>query len=223
MLTSLSPSWFAGYDVLLEAGFAIAALIIALVAFQIYRLTDQKQVRLFGISFLLISISYVLQSILNLLVVTRADQVACGIVAQQSVNLFGAYGLYARMILMIAGLVLLAYMTLKIEKIRVFWLLFTLTTLGMIFSISPLHAFFATSTFLLAIVLWHFVNNYRHTKQAMTLLTAIAFAFLLFGNLHFLLSVNHELYYAIGHILEFAAYLLILINLHMVLRNGKKA
>jgi hypothetical protein len=50
----------------------------------------------------------------------------------------------------------------------------------------------------------------------------LAFTFLLFGSLHYLLSVDHAIYYVIGHVLELFAYLCILANLIMVLRHGKK-
>ena len=220
-LISFSPDWFYGYDVALEIGFAITALIIALFAFSIYRATDQKQVRVFGFAFLLISCSYVLQSALNFLVVTNADHYVCSGLGFTSLDLFGTYGIYAHMVLMTAGLTLLTYMTFRIEKLLVLWIMLALAFIAIFMGANPLHSFFLISTILLAIILWHFMRNYIETRQTKTLLVVLAFVFLLFGSLHFILSVDHELYYAIGHVLELFAYVLILANLYLVL-HGKK-
>src|SRR3989338_6048850 len=44
-----------------------------------------------------------------------------------------------------------------------------------------------------------------------------------FGKIHFLFALDHGTYYVVGHVLELAAYLLILANLILVLRHDKKA
>jgi hypothetical protein len=221
-LVSFSPAWFYGYDVALEVGFAVSALIIALFAYRIYRTTDQRQVLLFGSAFLLISFSYFMQSLLNLLIVTGADTSPCCGLTAANISMLGAYGTLAYILLMISGLTVLAYMTLRVERLRVLWLMLILAIIAIIFSISPLYSFFMLSTILLAVVLWHYVRNYQQSRQTKTLLVVLAFGFLLFGSLHFMLSVDHALYYAIGHILEMIAYMLILANLYLVL-YGKKA
>jgi len=221
-LLSFSPPWFYGYDVVLEIGFALTALIIAFFAFKIFHITDQRPVWLFGISFLLIAISYVIQSLLNLLIVTQTDTFVCNALKLPYISLFGTYGIFVHMLFMTAGLVLLTYMSFKIEKPRVLWVLLSVALIAIFSSVSPLHVFFLLSTTFLAIILWHFISNYRQTRQMATLLVVLAFAFLLFGSVHFLISVDHELYYAIGHVLELFAYMLILANLYVVLSHGKK-
>lgn len=222
-LLSLSPEWFYGYDVALEAAFAIVAMIIAIFALRMYRTTGQKQVRLLGIAFALISTSYIIQSVLNLLIVTKKDQQVCAALNLSSSALIGTYGIYAHVLFMTAGLCVLAYMTLRIDRVRTLALLLTIALIGIFSSVSPLHTFFLISTILLAIILWHFISSYLRTRQNITLLVVLAFGFLLFGSLHFMLAVNHATYYALGHVLELIAYGLILANLYLVVRHGKKA
>ena len=55
--------------------------------------------------------------------------------------------------------------------------------------------------------------NFMKSKQPRQLFIILAFAFLLFGRAHFVLAVNHSLFYVIGHVLELFAYALILANL----------
>ena len=215
-LTYLAPSWFFGYDVILELLFAIIALTVSVFAFKIYKATVQKQIKLFGISFAFISISYFIQSFFNYLIISKTNENVCRILNLQSTFWFNSIGLYAHIFFMTIGLVVLAYMTFKTEKIRILWLMLTISLLGIFLSINKLYMFFLFSTIYLVFLSWHFIHNYLHNRQKKTLFIAIAFLFMLFGSMHFLVSVNHQLFYVIGHILELFAYLLIFYNFYSV-------
>jgi hypothetical protein len=76
-----------------------------------------------------------------------------------------------------------------------------------------LYVFYMVSSILLIFILIQLIANYMKNKQARQLFVIVGFAFLLFGRAHFVLAVNHSLFYAIGHILELFAYALILANL----------
>lgn len=207
-----SPVWFVGYDVVLEAAFAVISLVISVFAFKIHKLSGQRQVRLLGLSFLFISLSYFIQSIFNYFIISRSNQII----------LFDFLGVYAHMIFMTAGLVTLVYMTFKIEKLRLI-LFLALTSFFTIFlSRTVLYSFYVMSTFYLAFISWHFIKNYLDNKQAKTLLTASAFILLFFGSAHFILAVDHQLFYVLGHLLELFAYLLILLNLYLVIKGDPK-
>lgn len=215
-LTYLAPSWFYGYDVALELLFAVIALIVSVFAFKMYKATNQNQIKLFGISFSLISISYFIQSIFNYLIISKANENVCRAFKIQSIAWFDAIGLYAHIIFMTIGLAVLAYMTFRTEKTRIFWLMISTSLLGIFLSINIVYMFFLFSTIYLVFLSWHFITNYLQNKQKKTLIIAVAFLFMLFGSMHFLVSVNHQLFYAIGHILELVAYLLILLNFYLV-------
>ena len=215
-LTYLAPSWFFGYDVALELLFAVIALMVSIFAFKMYKATNQKQIKLFGISFAFISISYFIQSIFNYLIITKANENVCRAFKIQSIAWFDAVGLYAHILFMTVGLAILAYMTFKTEKTRILWLMMATSLLGIFLSINTLYMFFLFSTIYLVLLSWHFITNYLQNKQKKTLLIAVAFLFMLFGSVHFLVAVNHQLFYAIGHVLELVAYLLIFLNFYLV-------
>ncbi len=218
-LAYLSPLWFFGYDVALEFLFAVVALMVSIFAFRIYKKTNQGQVKLFGISFSFISMSYFIQSFFNFLIVSEVNAHVCSALKIQSIQMFDAAGLYFHMILMTIGLAVLAYMTIKSEKIRILWMMIALSLFGIFLSASRLYVFFLFSTIFLILLEWHFITNYLQNKQKKTLFIAIAFLLMLFGNIHFLVSVNHQLFYVIGHVLELIAYLLILSNFYLVLKK----
>ena len=215
-LSYFAPSWFFGYDIALELIFTIITFVVAMFALKIYKATDQKQVKLFGISFLLMSISYFIESIFNFMILSKANEEICRVIKIQSIIFFDTMGIYAHMILMTLGLVTLVYMTFKTKKKRIFWLLLLTSLSGIILSRNKLYIFFVLSTIYLAFISWHFITNYLKNKQKKTLLIALAFLLLLFGDIHFMFSVNHQPFYVIGHVLELFAYLLILWNFYLV-------
>ncbi len=215
-LTYLSPSWFFGYEVVLELLFAVIALTVALFALKIYRISYQNQIKLFGISFSFISISYFIQSVFNYLIISKANENISRIFKIQSIARFDAMGLYAHIFFMTLGLVILAFMTFKSDKTRIFWLMLITILFGIFLSVNILYTFSLFSSIYLVFLSWHFINNYLQNRQKKTLLIALAFLFLLFGSFHFLIPVNHQLFYVIGQILELFAYLLILLNFYLV-------
>src|SRR3989344_1468178 len=190
-----SPSWFTGYDVLFELFFAIISLAIAFFAYKIYTLSDQRPVKLLSISFLLISLSYAARSLP-----------------------FKEFSVYAHVILFLTGLAILLTATLRPKKATLCTLI--AVTLGSLVLISNiLLAYYILSSVYLALISWHYIQNYLSNRQTKTLLVALAFIFLFFGSFHFFMSVNHELFYVIGYFLELLAYLLILANLYLVLKK----
>jgi len=218
-LTYLAPAWFFGYDVAFELVFAVVALVVSVFAFKIYRLTDQNQIKLFGISFLLISASYFIQSAFNYLIISKLNENISRALKIQSVALLDALGFYAYIFFMTIGLVVLVHMTLRTKKVGILWLLISTSLLGIYFSIDIVYMFFTFSTVYLTFLSWHFIRNYLHNRQKKTLLITVAFVFLLISSVHFFVSINRSLFYATGHILELAAYLLILFNFYLVLRK----
>jgi len=213
---AFSPLWFYGLDVISELLFAITCTVVALFAISIYRRTGQRLVKYFGVSFSLISISYFIQSILNILLISKLNEDVSPTVKTFAVISFENFGTLIHMLFMTTGISILLYTTLKDRSQRTLWLVIIVALSSVFLSQNYMYMFYAISTIYLAFISWHYIQNYLKIRQVRTLLVALAFLFLLFGSFHFLISVNHQIYYAIGRILEFFAYLLIGINLYLV-------
>jgi len=219
VLSSFAPSWFYGYDIVLELFFAVISLVVAAFAFRLYKKTSQRNLALFSTAFSLIGFSYLIQSIINFLILSKVNETVCRAIKIQSVASFNTFGLLVHIFFMTIGLSVLVYLASKQEKVRMLFLLSLISLLGIFLSKNTIYTFYLFSTIFLAFISWHFISNYLKNKKSKTLLIAIAFLFLLFSSLHFLISVNHQLFYAIGHILELIAYLLILINYYLILKK----
>nr|MCK4929463.1 hypothetical protein [Nanoarchaeota archaeon] len=213
------PEWFLGYDIILELAFAIITLIVSIYAFKIYKLSGQRQSKFFGIAFLFISIAYFIQSFLNFVILSKLNENICRGLKIASVNFLNSIGIYAYIIFFGIGLITLTYMTLRIKSAKIYSLLLIIILLSFLSSSNTLYLFYLLSSVLLIYIFIHYLMNYLKNKQAKTLLVLVAFAFLLFGSIHFIFSVNHGLYYVIGHFLELIAYLFILINLILVVKK----
>jgi hypothetical protein len=212
----MSPNWFFGFDIIFELFFFIISLIIALYALKVYRATNQKLAKYFGYGFLLVAVAYFIQSLSNYLVYSKLNAQICQIANLASVATVDTIGTYIHMLLMISGFVVLLFVSLKSDKQRTLWILLSTSIIAIILSQNPMYTFYLLSSIYLAFIAWHFVENYLKNKQTMTLTVALAFIFLWFGTFHFLISVNHELFYVIGHILGFFAYIMILMNWYLV-------
>lgn len=214
-----SPTWFAGYDIALEFFFAIISFAVAFFALKAYNATGQKQTRLFGISFLFISTAYLAQGAFNIFSIIEATEKTCPFSEMQTVLMLDTIGVLANIILMTIGLSVLTYMTFKTDKKRVLLTLILISLAAVWLSKDIVVMYFLISTIFIAIISWHFIENYKKSKKKNALLIMIAFIFMLLGRIHFLFAVNHQLFYALGHILELMAYLLILWNFYLVFKK----
>ena len=215
----LVPQWFYGYDVALELLFALITLAVGLVALKVHRLSNQKTAKLFGHSFLLISASYLFKSVMNFLILPQLKGGECVTCRISDILLYNNIGMIGYMVLFVAGLGTIAYMTLKIDNWKAHTLLLLVLSLAIVFSINKVYIFYLLSSILLVYILGCYLYNHIKNKQHKAILIIIAFGLLLFGSIHFLFSVNHALFYVIGHMLELVAYALVLLNLLLAMRK----
>lgn len=218
----VSPAWFFVYGIIFEIIFAIITLIVSFYAFKVYKLTDQRQAKLFSTAFMFIALSYILQTILNLIILWKLDDMVVNIINLNNVALLNLFGLYAHALFFIVGLLILAYMHFKTDNIKILLLMVALVLASIFFTWTKLMLFYLLSSIVLVFIVINYFMNYVKNKTPNTLLVLIAMIFLLFGALHFLLAVDHEIYYVVGHALDFLAYMMILINLLIILNHGKK-
>ena len=218
----ITPQWFFGYDVLLELSFAVITMLVSFYAWKIYKVSEERNLRLFSMAFLFISISYIVQSILNFVILERLDDDIAGIINLQSVYLLNLFGIYMHAILFLIGLLILTYVALKIYSLRTFVLLSLLVFGSLYFSPYKTFMLFLISSILLGFIVYYYLTNYWNNRKATSFIVLIAMVLLFVGYIQFLFATDNSIYYVIGHLLEFAAYILVLNNLLIILRVGKK-
>ncbi|MFH1182073.1 MAG: DUF5985 family protein [Candidatus Woesearchaeota archaeon] len=213
----LTPSWFYSYDAFFHIVCTAIALVLAIFSFKLFRLTDQRQAKLFGLSFLLISAAYFIKALFNFAIISVICQE--GLSNLPLILSLDYWGTYLHNVVILSGFLLLLYMTFCIENKHVLAAMISFALIAIAFSENPFAMFYLISTVCLLFISWHFVKNYFRQRRALALISALAFISLMLGNAHFFISVSNESAYVVGHLLELLAYVLILINFYMVFRK----
>lgn len=211
------PEWFIGYDILLKIIFGIITLLVGIYAFKIYKLSEQRQSKIFSAAFILISISYFFHLLLNLIIIAKLT--ISKVMTVRTFNLLVALGIYSHIIFFLAGLVTLFYMTINVKSKRLYSLLLLISLLPLLFTENKLTLFNFMSGIMLVYVVIHYIINYINKKQIRNLSIMLAFVFLLLGSFDFIFSLNRGLYYILGDLLVLVAYSIILINLIQVAKK----
>jgi hypothetical protein len=217
-----SPFWFLGYDILLECLFALVTFAVAMYSFRIYKISSQKELKFFGVSFFLISLSYFLWAILNGFAVSKLAAQRCCFLDFNSIGRLLTIGAYAHIVFFLAGLVTLTYTSFKTKNYKIFMLLSSLVLLIAFLVEEKYLILYLLSAVLFFFIAYNYLEEYQIKKNKKVLLILIAFVFLFFGRLGFVFSLAHQTSYVFGHLLELLAYTLILISLILVIKHRPK-
>ncbi len=200
---AIVPSWFSGFNAALDVVFAIVTFLLFYYSIKIFRIIQRTRVLLYGLAFLSISASYIVQSFFDF---STAGQVP-------------EWGLYSIIFFYTLGTVLLAFVCLRSREIKMFSLILVLSLLSISLTANKVTAFYIVSSILFIFVSLHYFDNYRSNRQFKTLIIFVAFIFLLFGKIHYIFALNHGEYTVIGHMLELVAYILIFYGLLRTIRK----
>jgi len=216
----LQAHWFFGCDVVLELVFAVVALVLAVFAFRVFKITSERSTGFLGAGFLFISISYFFQSALNFLLVYKVGAMPFLTLNDFSyaitLQLIGTLG---QMFFMLIGLVILLYMTFEVNRKSILAIMLLFVIIPLLFTNISFFVFYFISTICLIFVAGHFVKNYLRKKKRLNLVIAVAFVLLAVSGTQFVLSSQGGVLYVFGHLLELVAYLLLLVNFYLVLKK----
>ena len=219
--TFLVPNWFLGFDILFELFFAIITLLVAYYSFKVFKLTRSRQPKLFGTAFALMSIGFFIQLSMNALFFFFFRHWTFTPRELGILLYIYSFLIYGYTMLVITGLTALVYTTIKIQDKRILFLIGGLGLIALLFSIHKLLVFYVISTFLTFFIVKYYIHDQgnKNTKSRRVLFGFIA---ILIADILFLFSMNWAIFYVLGHIAKFAGYIIILIHLFLVIKNGTK-
>jgi|SRR3989344_290392 len=215
------------HTLFLEFIFFSITFLVSLYSFKIYKISFKREIKLFAISFLLISLSYLSLIILNtttifdvwnLLIVSNNKFIGNNIFSL----IISSFFKYSQILLFSSGLLVLTYMTLGIENKKTLFLLFLLVILPLLVRESGISLLYFSSSIMLLFIIVYYINIYRITKQIRMLLILAAFVTLFLGTFNFVFAKSINFYFIAAHILTLVAYTLILISLLHAIPHGKK-
>ncbi len=215
------PSWFSGYDSLFQILFAIIALFVSGYAYKIYKVSKRKEIKLFSIAFLLISLSYMAWPLITLFASFPVGKETLAIMIEKS-NIAGTLAIIFHVTFFLMGLLTLVYMNLKEKNRRTYALLAVLILLIAIIGLDKTYIIYITSSILIFFILYHHLKEYRQKRNTKMLPVTLAFGFLFLGSLDLIFADTQNLYYVGGHLFMLIAYILILGRLIYIMKNVKK-
>lgn len=219
------PVWFSGYDIIFELVFALITALVAAYSFRVYSLSNQRESKIFGIGFSLISLSYLLWAALNFSIFSEIKEGitnGISIVELQNLSTINYLSAYSHVFLFLLGLATLVYMSLKVDSIRIYLLLSALTIVSVLGVFETVFSFYLPAAILTIFILIYYLNVYSENHNPKTLFVLIGFTFLLFSLIDFILIKDQHVQYVISHLLVFLAYIFILMSLIIVIRGNKK-
>lgn len=202
-----APTWFIKIGIIFEALFAIILIIISLTALKFYRVSKQKKLRMFSAAFGSIALYYIIKSLIN------ADLLTSDSLTRAKLLDLGQLTLIAHIFFMLAGLIILLYLSLKIQNNRLFSLLIIIIFVTAFVSRNNVVIFHVISTILLSFLSLHYYESYKKKPHKNNLIVFFAFLLLLIANLDFIFSYYDPILFVVGHFIEFTSYLLFLISL----------
>lgn len=204
------PEWFFFLGVGLEIIFAVIAGSAAAVAFSIYRYYKERSIRTLAFGFASIALAYLIWASMHIILTS-----ASGNVLNLNINnaiILQVVSAYAFMALFLTGLVALAYATFGVQKGELFYLLLGLSFTVIAASLNKLVTFRIVSVFLLAFLVYQYFKSIKSGNKKTKPMLA-AFTMLLFANITYVFLPTDYHSFIIGHVLELAAYTLVLTTL----------
>jgi hypothetical protein len=209
----LVPRWFFGFDIAMELLFAIIAAALAFFAYKVYRISEEREVRLFSVSFLMISLSYIVWAGINTFLLSRLTDEVMEISLRNILSLNYIFGLM-HMSLFVLGILTLAYATLEPKnRGRTYYIIAGLALVALVSSSLPWITYQILAIFLLSAIVYHYAIDHMCYTNKKARPVFLAFVLLLLSRIDFLFATKSATAYIFGHVLELAAYILILVSL----------
>lgn len=223
----LTPDWFLGKDVLIEAFSFIVLAIFSVLAVKNYRVNRNRNFLYLGIGFALISVAQ-LATILTKLVLyydfgpsqaIGQALITSGVVG--SVDIFYSIGFFFHRFLTLLGL----YIVYRLPRANKSWgdylLVGYFILLSAVIGREFFYLFHATALILLILIVNKYYEVYKKNGFLNTKILMVAFAILALSQLIFILS-NLEVFFVAANVVELISYAILLGLIIRIVKHGKK-
>ncbi len=226
----LTPDWFLGKDILIDAFSLIVLIIFSVLAIRSYKLNKKNKNLLYlGTGFGLIMLAQIACIFTKLILyydIGPAQAIGQAIITGQfvsSVNIFYSIGFFFHKFLILAGLYVIYRLPQKKMYMRDYALVLYFLLLSAILSqYTGLFYFFNLTAFILLVLI---VNNYykiyKENKFANTKILITIFSILALAQLIYLFS-KIEILFAVANTIELIGYVILLFLIIRILKHGEK-
>jgi hypothetical protein len=217
LLDFATPHWFSTPEIVIHVVFALVTFFIAYRAYKIYRMCEHKPTGIFSLAFLGLSASYMLQALLGFLILNNVhSQDILGLISTVSTIPLSMIATVLHVSALTTALVLLAYVTLKERGVKIFLLLFSITTVALLLAQEKGMAFFLITGILLLFITAQHVQRFIRKPNRAKLFVSAGFGLLFLGQL--LLAIAYKLcgVYVAGLLIILLGYIFLLRSLYEI-------
>ncbi len=209
------PTWFWGIDVIFALVFTLVTILIALMSFKAYKLTKEPKYKFFSLSFILISLSFLVFSIFNsILIFHLSDKINLLLSAFD-------FAFFIQVFLTLLAYMILIIITFKIKDPKVVSLLLALLLLFILFSHQYTLKYHLTSLVLLSFLSFQFFINYQEKQNKNSNLVFTSFYLLACAELFYIINIfTTEYLYVVGQLIQLLGFLVLFYMFMRVLHYG---
>ncbi|RME54608.1 hypothetical protein D6777_03240 [Candidatus Woesearchaeota archaeon] len=222
-----SPRWFFGKDVIIDLVTVAALFTIFVFAIKYYKINKNKNYLWFGMAFLLMALSFIFKIATNFTIyynvwhVKQIGPVLFTYKVLKKSDLLFYTGFLMYRVLMLLGLYVLFTRYIKQNNYVKILILYLLITIAY-FSDYAYYVFHLTSFALLAMLAYHYFQNYQNRKVVSNLLLFASFALITLTQIIFVFVFYQPIFYVVAQMVQLVAYIMLIITLIMVQNYGKK-
>ncbi|MEM4397319.1 MAG: hypothetical protein QW757_01690 [Candidatus Woesearchaeota archaeon] len=222
-----TPIWFYGRDILIDSISVVVLMLIFYFVIKNYFLNKNKRYLLLGISFFLLSLSFLIKMILNFIIYNNLIQTKISGYAIfdyekiASIENYLFISFFILRLITLTSLFILYLIYIKQQKSNIL-LLFSLLLINLYYSIESHFAFHFISFLILFLISLKLYEVYRKNNFSKTKLLAISFFIISLSQFFFLFIEIESLIYVIAELIQLVGYLILLFTYIMVLKDGKK-
>lgn len=218
-----SPLWFHGIDIALELFSILAAVLISIMGYKSYKLTNDRKLLWLAAAFGFITLSFLARALTAAVVLSQVGVIPGIAATNPSLSFIESVfdsGRFAYFLLVFAAYLIIYALSAKISNrnqlalMSIFLGLFAFSA----FEEIPI-MFYLVSFVLLVFIAANFCKNYRAKKSRGALLTSIAFCVMTLEPLFFMAGIYYKPLAVAGYAVRLIAYVTLLIMLFRVYRK----
>ena len=222
-----SPQWFYGKDIVIDLVSVFVLLLIAFFSFKYYKIRKNKNYVYFGLSFILLSVSFLFKILTNFTIyfhVLETKNIGFLSLTYQTIktsDVLFIVGFLIYRLLTLFGLYMLYSVYYDQPKTNIFLIAY-LILVSTYFTQSAYYIFHLTSLILLVLLTIQYSKTYIKNKNNATRMLASSFGIITASQiLSIFVSISTK-FYVFAEIIQLIGYVILLFSFLTVLRHGKK-
>ncbi len=228
-----TPTWFNGWDIVIEAIILVIAMLIAAYSWRLYRLNKENKFAYFSLAFVLVAIGLGFKMLTStVLYYTPIRDVAADVLRPLAgprlrfSALMYRFGFFLQMLTTLGAWLLIFFISQKSRaRLRVYYevaqiaLFVYLVILVSIVANFKYTVFYLTSAVLLGLITLNYYKNYLNTANRNAWRVMAAFMLILLGNIFFIFVFLKQGLYVVGELFVLAGFLLLLFTYSHITRR----